>query len=159
MRLALTSVFMLALAIQAFTQAPAAAGGADEAAIRQLVQQQDDARNRGDLKAFGALFTDDADQLTSSGEWRRGRAAIEDGVARSRSTVYKGGTYVTTIETVRMLSPNVAVADGPFEILNLAGGGTRRAHATYLLAKSGDRWRIAGYRSMVPAAAGATPAK
>jgi|GraSoi2013_100cm_1033763.scaffolds.fasta_scaffold06682_5 uncharacterized protein (TIGR02246 family) len=159
MRLALASVFMIALTIPAFAQAPAAAGGADAAAIRQLVQQQDDTRNRGDLKAFGALFTDDADQLTSSGEWRRGRAAIEAGVTRSRSTVYKGGKYVTKIETVRMLSPNIAIADGPFEILNLAGGGTRRVHATYLLVKSGDRWRIAGYRSMVPAAAGATPAK
>ena len=91
MRTTLTAVFMIALALPAFGQTPA--GGADEAAIRKLVQQHDTARNTSDFKALGGGFTDDADQLTSAGEWRKGRAAIEKGVAQGIAGPYKGGKY------------------------------------------------------------------
>jgi hypothetical protein len=74
-------------------------------------------------------------------------------------SVYKGAKYTTKVESVRMLAPTVAMADGTFEISNIAGGSTRRGHATYLLVKSGDAWRIAAVRSMVPTPEGATPAR
>jgi uncharacterized protein (TIGR02246 family) len=35
-----------------------------------------DAREARDPKALEALFTPDADQLTSSGEWRKGRDEV-----------------------------------------------------------------------------------
>jgi uncharacterized protein (TIGR02246 family) len=154
----MTTVFSIALAVAGFTQT-AAPPSADDAAIRRVVQQQDDARNRGDWKALGELFMQDAEQLTSSGTWRKGRADIEKGVARSMGTTYKGAKYTTKVETVRMLAPTVAMADGTFEILNIAGGGTRRGHATYLLVKSADGWRITAVRSMIPTPEGATPAR
>lgn len=155
MRTTLTAVFIVALTLPGFAQTPAAGGG-DEAAIRRVVQQQDDARNTGDWKAFGALFADEADQLTSAGEWRRGRAEIEKGAAQIMSTTYKGGKYVTMVGRVRMVAPNVAIADGAFEILNIGGTGTRRGHTTYVLVKSGEGWRIAATRSMVTTPVGAT---
>jgi uncharacterized protein (TIGR02246 family) len=154
----MTTVFSVALTVAGFGQA-AAPASADETAIRRVVQQQDDARNRADWKALSELFTQDAEQLTSSGTWRRGRADIEKGVAQSMGSIYKGAKYTTKVESVRMLAPTVAMADGAFEISNIAGGGTRRGHATYLLVKSGDAWRIAAVRSMVPTPEGATPAR
>jgi uncharacterized protein (TIGR02246 family) len=154
----MTTVFSLALTVAGFGQV-AAPASADDAAIRRVVQQQDEARNRGDWKALSELFTQDAEQLTSSGTWRRGRAAIEKGVAQSMGSVYKGAKYTTKVESVRMLAPTVAMTDGTFEISNIAGGSTRRGHATYLLVKSGDAWRIAAVRSMVPTPEGATPAR
>ena len=158
MRTTLTAVFIVALTLPGFAQTPAAGGG-DEAAIRQVVQQHDESRNAGDWKALSALFTDEADQLTSAGEWRRGRADIEKGVAQLMSTTYKGGTFVTKVGRVRMVAPGVAIADGAFEILNIGGTGTRRGHTSYVLVKSGDRWRIAATRSMVATPVGATPAR
>ena len=158
MRIAATTAFFLALTLPAFAQS-AAVSSADDKAIRGVVQQQDEARNRGDWKAFGELFTQDAEQLTSAGEWRRGRAAIEKGVAQSMTTSYKGGKYVSKVETIRMVSPTVALADGAFEISNIGRGGSRRGQTTYVLVKSADRWRIAASRSMVPSAAGPTPAR
>ena len=155
MRTTLTAVFMMALAVPALAQTRSAAAG-DEAAIRKLVQQHDTARNGGDWKAMGTGFTDDADQLTSAGEWRRGRAAIEKGVAQVMAGPYKGATYGTKIDSVRIVAPNVAVADGSFEIQNVAGGGTRRGQITYVLVKSGGQWRIAASRSMVATPTGAT---
>ncbi|HEY1949422.1 MAG TPA: hypothetical protein VGG97_20610, partial [Bryobacteraceae bacterium] len=52
-------------------QSPPSAG-ADRAAIRKIVQEYVDAREKQDPKAVEALFTSDADQLVSSGEWRKG---------------------------------------------------------------------------------------
>lgn len=154
MRTAFTVLFTLALGVQGLAQAPAAA---DDAAVRRVLQQHDDVRNRSDWKALGDLFTEDAEQLTSAGEWRRGRAAIEKGVAQAGATTYKGTKYTTTVEKVRMMAPNVALVDGAFEIANIGGRGSRKGHMTYLLVKSGDRWRIAAGRSMVPTPVGATP--
>ena len=154
----MTTVFSLALTVAGFGQV-AAPASADDAAIRRVVQQQDEARNRGDWKALSELFMQDAEQLTSSGTWRRGRAAIEKGVAQSMGSVYKGAKYTTKVESGRMLAPTVAMTDGTFEISNIAGGSTRRGHATYVLVKSGDAWRIAAVRSMVPTPEGATPAR
>jgi uncharacterized protein (TIGR02246 family) len=156
MRSAITAFFVVVLVVPTAAQGPAA--GADEAAVRRVIQQHDDARNRGNWTALGELFTQDSEQLTSAGEWRRGRAQIEKAVAQATATIYKGGTYTTKIDTVRVLTPTVAIADGAFEISNIAGG-SRRGHTTYVLVKSGDAWRIAATRSMVPTAAGATPGR
>lgn len=152
-------LFTLVVTTAAHASQTQSAKSGDEAAVRQVVQQQDEARNRGDWKALGVLFTDDAEQLTSAGEWRRGRAAIEKSVAQSMTTVYKGGKFTTRIETVRLLAPTIALADGTFEIANVGRGGSRHGHTTYVLIKSGNTWRITAHRSMVPTPAGSTPAK
>lgn len=131
----------------------------DEAAIRQIVQQQDDTRNRGDWKAYGALFTKDADQLTSAGTWRRGSAEIEKSTAEITSTTYKGGKYTTSVERVRMVAPTVALVDGAFAITNISGGGSRKGLNTLMLVKDAGQWRIAATRSMVPTPAGALPSQ
>jgi uncharacterized protein (TIGR02246 family) len=166
MRAVLTAVFMIALAGPTFAQVPVGkpavaqvkAASGDEAAIRSVIQQHDAARNKADWQGLSALFTDDAEQLTSAGEWRRGRADIEKGVAQGMATTYKGGTYTTKVEKVRLLSSTVALVDSSFEISNIAGG-TRRGHSTLALVKAGGLWRIAASRSMVPTAAGSTPAR
>jgi len=47
-----------------------------------VVAKYVDARERIDPKAVEPLFTSDADQLVSSGEWRRGREAVVRGTSR-----------------------------------------------------------------------------
>lgn len=62
----------------------------DETAIRAVVKKYVDARERADARAIEALFTSDADQLVSSGIWRKGREEVVRGtVASSENT---GGT-------------------------------------------------------------------
>ena len=56
---------------------------ADEAAIKDVVARYVDARDHKDAKATEALFTADADQLVSSGEWRKGRDAVVRGTMAS----------------------------------------------------------------------------
>ena len=133
-----------------------AAAGSDEAAVRGVIRQHDQTRTKGDWKGVGSLYTQDGATLTSAGEWRRGPAQIEKGGAAAGAGVYKGGKYTTTIDSVRLLAPTVAIADGTFEISSIAGG-SRKGNITYVLVKSGEAWRIAATRSMVPTTAGPTP--
>jgi len=134
-------------------------GSGDEAAVRRVVQQYDETRSKSDWKTAASLFVEDGSNLTSSGEWRRGRAEIEKGGAANTAGVYKGAKYTTTIHSVRLLAPTVALADGAFEISNIGGGKARKGNSTYVVVKSGETWRIAASRSMVPTPVGPSPAQ
>jgi uncharacterized protein (TIGR02246 family) len=128
-----------------------AQSGADEAAVRDVVKKYVDARDRQDAKAIGALFTKDADQLVSSGEWRKGQAEVVKGtMASSQST---GGKRTIAVESVRFVAPGVALADGRYDLTGMAGGATRRMWTTLLVTHGPDGWRIAAIRNMLPAAA------
>lgn len=122
----------------------------DEQAVRDVVGRYVDAREHTDAKAIGSLFTADADQLVSSGEWRKGRAAVVKGtMASSRRT---GGTRTITVESVRFLAPGVAIADGRYEISGTAGAQTRKMWTSIIVVRSREGWRIAAIRNMLPAA-------
>ena len=121
----------------------------DEAAVRNVVARYVAAREQTDEKAIAALFTADADQLVSSGEWRKGRPEVVRGtLASSQAT---GGTRTVTVESVRFLSPDVALADGRYEIAGMTSGATRRMWTTLILKRTSEGWRIAAIRNMLPA--------
>ena len=122
----------------------------DESAIRKLVQNYVEAREQQDPHAIEALFTADADQLVSSGEWRKGRAELVRGtMASSQST---GGKRTITVTSVRFVAPDVAIADGRYELTGLAGGTNRNMWTTLVVMRGSEGWRIAAIRNMLPAA-------
>jgi uncharacterized protein (TIGR02246 family) len=135
-------------AVNSTTQAATANPG-DEAAVKDVVARYVDARDRKDAKATEALFTRDADQLVSSGEWRKGRDAVVRGTMASSET--SGGKRTITVETVRFVTPDAALADGRYEIAGLAGAPPRRMWSTFLITRTPDGWRIAAIRNMLPA--------
>lgn len=128
----------------AAAQAPAT----DEAAVRALVDAYAAAREKRDRAALTALFTADADQLVSSGDWRRGREAVVEGSLTSSQQ--NEGRRTFTVETVRSLAADVVVVDSRYDIAQ-ANGTTRRMWASWLLVKDGTGWKIAGIRNMLPA--------
>jgi uncharacterized protein (TIGR02246 family) len=135
---------------------PAPHRGEDETAIRAVVNKYVDAREHSDAHSIEVLFTTDADQLVSSGEWRKGREEVVRGtLASSQNT---GGTRTITIESIRFISPDVALADGRYEISGLAGGQTRRMWTTFVFDRTPSGWLIAAIRNMLPATA-APPAR
>ena len=126
------------------------ANAPEETEIREVIHKYLDARERRDPKAVAKVFTPDADQLVSSGEWRKGRDAVVRGtLASSEST---GGHRSITIQTIRFLAPTVALADGPYELTGLAGGENRKMWTTFLLTHGSTGWLIAAIRNMRPAA-------
>jgi uncharacterized protein (TIGR02246 family) len=119
-------------------------GQSDDASIRSLVQKYMDARESQDAQAVGALFTDDADQLVSSGEWRKGREELVKGtLASSRNAT---GKRTITLTSIRYLVPGVAIADGRYEL------GDRKMWTCFVVSKTGSGWKIAAIRNMLPAA-------
>jgi uncharacterized protein (TIGR02246 family) len=127
---------------------------AEDAAVREVVRKYVEARERADANAIGALFTSDADQLTSSGEWRKGREAIVKGTLASSKQ--NSGTRTIAIETVRFPTIDTAIADGRYAISGGAGGD-RRMWTSFVLARTTQdgkaTWQIAAIRNMLPAPA------
>jgi dTDP-4-dehydrorhamnose reductase len=138
----------LLLGVLAVLPLRAQAPAGDEAAVREVVAKYVDAREQRDASAVEALFTADADQLVSSGEWRKGRPAVVRGtMASSQST---GGKRTITVESVRFVAPAIALVDGRYELTELAGGATRRMWTTLVVTRGPDGWRIAAIRNMLP---------
>jgi uncharacterized protein (TIGR02246 family) len=139
-----TAIVFLA-AFPLFSQKPPA-----EAGVRELVARYVDAREHRDAAAIEALFTPEADQLVSSGEWRKGRSAVVKGTLASSES--SGGHRTIDVDTVRFVSPDVAIADGRYDIAGLAGASTRHMWSTFICVRTKDGWRIAAIRNMLPAA-------
>jgi uncharacterized protein (TIGR02246 family) len=142
--------FSLVLLSGRLASAQAGAGG--DAAIRDVVKKYENARNTPDANAVAALFTADSDQLVSTGEWRKGRDAVVRGTMASSGA--SGGKRTLTVESIRYLAPDVAIADARYDLAGLAGGQERHLWSTFLLARTPDGWRIAAIRNMLPAAPG-----
>ncbi|MDX2041932.1 MAG: SgcJ/EcaC family oxidoreductase [Acidobacteriota bacterium] len=149
MRILSALLCCLVLAAVGLAQTKSDKRSKDETAIREVVAKYVDARERIDPKATEALFTADADQLVSSGEWRKGREAVVSGsMASSRNS---GGKRTITLESVRFLSSDVAIADGRYELTGQPGGTNRSMWATLVLKREGKTWRITAIRNMLPA--------
>jgi uncharacterized protein (TIGR02246 family) len=144
---------LVALAFCCLSAQPAPAQGAaaanDAAAVRALVARYVDAREKRDPKLLEALFTADADQLTTAGEWRQGREnVVRGGLASSQANP---GSRQIAIEVVRVVAPGVAIADGRYEISGAAGAAPRRMRTTFVVVRgSAGEWRIAAIRNMAP---------
>ena len=121
---------------------------ADDAAVRDVVKRYVAARDAKDPKATEALFTADADQLVSSGVWRKGREEVVKGTMASSEAA--GGKRTITVETVRWIGDGVAIADGRYEI---AGQETRKMWTSIIVVRKPEGWRIAAIRNMLPAPA------
>ncbi len=135
----------LVLCLLCATFAAAQVGGAsDEAAVREMVKRYADAREARDPELIGGLFTDNADQLVSTGEWRRGKAAMIPGMLASSARA--GEQRTLTVETIRFIGADVAIADARYEI------GDRKMWSTFIMHRSSGSWRIDAIRNMAPTA-------
>ena len=122
---------------------------ADEAAIRQAVQQVQDGWNAHDAKDAALSYAPDADYINVNGAHRKGREAIEKGYAAIFSTIYKESRNSGTIKSIRFLRPDVALAHVAWDLEWTVGGETRKGHAisTMVLTKGGGKWSIAAFQN------------
>ena len=122
-----------------------------DAAIHEVVRSYVAARERASAADIAALFTADADQLTSSGEWRRGRDELVRGTLASSKA--NAGARAITIKTVRFPAPDVAIADGEYVIAASQTAAARNMWTSFVLIRADGRWRISAIRNMLPARA------
>lgn len=116
--------------------------------ITGLIDAYSQAREAQDQSAMETILTTDIDQLVSSGEWRKGKAAAMQGMGRSTAT--NPGTRTLKVENIRLLSPDVALVDARYDIRS-PDGVTRNMWSSFVVVRSGGSWKISAIRNMLPA--------
>ena len=103
--------------------------------------------NMHDAKAFGSLFTEDADWVSVAGIRVKGRADIQAEHEKAFTTFFKSVTLASTGSTVRLIHPNIAVVHFNWELTGQSNekgeaSAPRRGIITIVAAKDADGWRI-----------------
>jgi len=134
----------------AFLPLALTAAGPDDASIRQIIQRYVDVRNHMDETTLRSLFTADADQLVSTGQWRRGLDKLVEGAMASSKK--ETGHSTVTLESVRLVGSDAAIADGRYETSSTGSSAPRKMWSTFILQRTSAGWRIAAIRNMLPSA-------
>ena len=132
----------------------AAPAMSDEEAFNQALVDFTAAWNVGDASAIAAFFAEDGDTMVSAGHFE-GREAVEGYYRESFDVMYKGTTITLAMTSLRFLQPDVAVADGSFEVAgikNAEGQDMPNVKGLYtnIRTKVGDQWLIVCSRTMIP---------
>jgi len=110
-----------------------------------LIDQYLEARQIKDTLLLKSILTTDIDQLVSSGEWRIGIDECVNGMMRSSTS--NPGNRMIDIERVRLLGPDVGLADARYEITS-ADGTIRKMWSAFIIKKEDGNWKIAAIRNM-----------
>jgi uncharacterized protein (TIGR02246 family) len=120
----------------------------DEAAVRAVIQAFIAMREAGDAAGLAALLTADVDQQQTSGNVRRGREAVVTGTMATQAST--GGRRTITVDSLRFLASDVALADARYDSVDRSDGTDRHMRTSMVLKREGDTWKIAAIRNMLP---------
>ena len=137
------------------TISPAPASTRTDDIARAVLRRLEDAWNRGDGQAFGAVYAEDAYFVTIRGEHLRGRGQIAGGHGGIFATIYAGSTNRMELIDARRIAENVVVStstgtlDAPHGPLQ----GIHTAMSTSVLVLQDDgEWLIAATHNTLVAA-------
>jgi uncharacterized protein (TIGR02246 family) len=116
--------------------------------IYDLVDKYTQSRENRDTVLLESILTSDIDQLVSSGEWREGKSESMKGMMRSSGN--NPGKRKITIDKIRLITSESALADAKYEIQN-SDGTSRKMRSTFVLVKQNGDWKITAIRNMLPA--------
>ena len=120
---------------------------ADEHAIRAVIQAFLDTRERNDAAGLTALLTPDVDQQQTSGNTRRGREAVVAGTLGTQRDT--GGTRAISVDSLRFVSADVAIADGRYDSVGRTDGTDQRMLTSMVLRRDPGGWKIAAIRNQL----------
>jgi uncharacterized protein (TIGR02246 family) len=122
------------------TKAPAADAqpAGDEEAIRAGAKDYEKAFNAGDAKAVAAFWARDGEFVDASGRKFTGREAIEKEFAAIFAD-QKGAQIVVTVDSVKLITPEVAVETGSTQAKGVAGAPVKY---TAVLVKDDSGWLL-----------------
>jgi uncharacterized protein (TIGR02246 family) len=112
----------------------------EKAAVLALDREYEAAYSKGDAAALAAFFAEDAEQTTEDGTVLRGRPEIEKSI-REGLKAKKGAKLAIALDSVRLLTPEVAVEKGA-SIVTAKSGETSSSLYTAIYVKKGGNWKI-----------------
>jgi uncharacterized protein (TIGR02246 family) len=123
----------------------------DKADIRNLQNQQADAWNRHDAKAYASLFKEDGDCVNVVGWWWKGRAEIEKKLTDAYLFVFKESVLTIKDVDVKFLGVDLALAHVRW---TMTGARTpkgipepQQGIQTQVLQKQSGKWQIAAFQN------------
>jgi uncharacterized protein (TIGR02246 family) len=120
---------------------------ADEAAIRNNVNEMVQGWNAKSGARFAQVFAEDADYVVINGSYVKGRAEIEKQHDAIFKTIFKDTAITLNTKQIRFLRPDVAVVhvtgrrDGPTDDLK------QGAIITMVMTKGKDGWKVAAFQN------------
>jgi uncharacterized protein (TIGR02246 family) len=131
------------------TPKPSAAHSKDAtASVKSVVASLAESWNRHDMMAFAAAFAENADFVNVIGMHWRGRQEIEAKHTVTHRTIFRNSTLRMVDQSVRFLSPSIALAHvstelkGAESLRERVAPETRHSLMTCVLVKEADRWLI-----------------
>jgi uncharacterized protein (TIGR02246 family) len=118
---------------------------ADEKAILKMQSAYIAAFNAGDAKALASFWTLDGEFADADGHTFRGRGAIEKEFA-SFFAESKGLTLEVATDSIRFVSPGVALETGSSRVKHAADGGSSSTSYNIVLTKKDGQWQLASVR-------------
>ena len=143
--------FIAPLALAAGLSArPASAAAPDEnaneaAAIKKNAEAFIAAFDKGDAKAVAAFWTPDGDYVEETGRHLKGREEIEKAFTEFFAE-NKGLKVRIHTESLRFVTPDVAVEDGITSVSEPDGGPPSRDRYTVVHVKKDGEWRLSSVR-------------
>ena len=107
--------------------------------INAVVEKYLQARDNKDEVLLKSILTDDMDQLVSTGEWRRGKAASVKGMMQSSKS--NPGERTIKVENIRFIHPECAIADARYEIQN-PDGSARKMWSTFIVVNENGNGKL-----------------
>ncbi len=135
------SVAALARGQEAGTAPPAGASNADEQAVRRVTRDFVGALNAGSAEKAAALFLPGGELVDDSGNVHKGAAAIKDLFNRFFEK-FPGATSTMTADSVRILSPSLAIEEGRHVVSTKDGRSSAAMRYMLVLVKKQGQWRI-----------------
>jgi uncharacterized protein (TIGR02246 family) len=123
----------------------AAPDEAAKAAIQKQGEAFVEAFHKGDAKALAALLTVDCDHIDQSGQHLKGRDAIEKEFATFFAE-NRGLKVGIESNSLRFLTPEVAIEDGTTEAFAPNGGPPSQSRFTNIHVKRDGQWLLSGVR-------------
>ncbi|HEY7327332.1 MAG TPA: SgcJ/EcaC family oxidoreductase [Gemmataceae bacterium] len=145
------SLFVFLLALTAGVFAGPGVGqqtkgdAADKEAIAQNAEAFIEAFQKGDAKAIAAFWTPDGDYTNQSGRQLKGREAIEKAF-QSFFAENKGLTVRIEGDSLRFVTPEVAIEDGTTYVIHPDGLPPSRARYTIVHVKTDGKWLLSSVR-------------
>jgi uncharacterized protein (TIGR02246 family) len=117
----------------------------DEAALIKNAEGFVEAFHKGDAKALAAFWTTDGDYVDQTGHTLKGREAIEKAF-KEFFAENKGVKVRIESESLRFLTPEVAIEDGMTSVIHADGSPPSRARYTIIHVKKDDKWLLSSVR-------------
>jgi uncharacterized protein (TIGR02246 family) len=129
----------------------------DEDKIRQVMNEQENAWNKGDAKEYVKSFMEEGIFTIISGATYHTQTELEERVAFIFSTIFKNSSYNRKINQIKFIAENIALVELEVEIANYQGlpPGVKasedkilRTSMLQVLMKGNDEWSVAAFHNV-----------